>query len=124
MNKRIRHLSAFIIAILSCHVSFAALEQAADGYYIIKSAADLVEYRDAVNGGTAMDGRLASDIDMSSVCGTINGKKVTWVPINRKRLSIKCISDTYEGNGGDFNQNVTRSAKRAFAVLRELIRAL
>ncbi len=89
MNKRIRHLSAFIIAILSCHVSFAALEQAADGYYIIKSAADLVEYRDAVNGGTAMDGRLASDIDMSSVCGTINGKKVTWVPINRKRLSIK-----------------------------------
>ena len=36
MNKRIRHLSAFIIAILSCHVSFAALEQAADGYYIIK----------------------------------------------------------------------------------------
>ena len=41
-----------------------------------------------------------------------------------KCFSIKCISDTYEGNGGDFNQNVTRSAKRAFAVLRELIRAL
>ena len=41
-----------------------------------------------------------------------------------KCLSVKCISDNYEGNGGDFNQNVTRSAKRAFAVLRGVIRDL
>ena len=41
-----------------------------------------------------------------------------------KCLSIKCISDTYEGDGGDFNQNVRSSAKRAFAVLREVIREL
>ena len=89
ISVNLRHIGALIIALLTCHSSFAALEQDADGYYLIKSAADLAEYRDAVNDGTAMDGRLAADIDMSTVCGTVNGKKVTWVPINRKRLSIK-----------------------------------
>ncbi len=37
-------------------------------------------------------------------------------------LSIKCISDTYEGDGGDFAANVERSAGRAFAVLRKIMR--
>ena len=36
-------------------------------------------------------------------------------------LSIKCISDTYEGDGGDFAANVERSAGRAFAVLRKIM---
>ena len=36
-------------------------------------------------------------------------------------LSIKCISDTYEGDGGDFAANVERSAARAFRVLKNLI---
>ena len=36
-------------------------------------------------------------------------------------LSVKCISDTYEGNGGDFIQNVTRSAEAAFRVLDAII---
>ena len=66
-----RHLGAIVFALFVCHSSFATLEQDADGYYLIKSAADLAEYRDAVNGGTQMDGRLANDIDMSTVCGTI-----------------------------------------------------
>ena len=39
-------------------------------------------------------------------------------------LSIKCISDTFDGDGGDFNANVERSAKKAFAAMREIIRAL
>ncbi len=39
-------------------------------------------------------------------------------------LSIKCISDTYAGDGGDFNQNVIRSAEVAFGVLKEIIKAL
>ncbi len=43
---------------------------------------------------------------------------------NVKCLSIKCISDTYEGDGGDFNANVTRSADAAFAMLRDVMRAL
>lgn len=43
---------------------------------------------------------------------------------NVKCLSIKCISDTYEGDGGDFNANVTRSADAAFAMLRDVMRVL
>ena len=41
-----------------------------------------------------------------------------------KCLSIKCISDTFDGNGGDFNTNVTRSAEKAFGVIREVLKAL
>ena len=39
-------------------------------------------------------------------------------------LSIKCISDTFDGDGGDFNTNVTRSAEKAFRAMREIIRML
>ena len=41
-----------------------------------------------------------------------------------KCLSIKCISDTYEGDGGDFNTNVIKSAVKAFAMLREVLQLL
>ncbi len=122
MGKKFRHLGAFIIAFLSCQASLAALEQDAEGYYLIKSVDDLVEYRDAVNGGTAMDGRLASDIDMSTVCGDINGRKVTWVPINRKRLSIRfdganhTISNLYI-----FTKNNAQGLFFSADVIRDLI---
>lgn len=36
-------------------------------------------------------------------------------------LSIKCISDTYEGGSGDFLTNVERSAAQAFRVLRAVL---
>ena len=38
-----------------------------------------------------------------------------------KCLSIKCISDTFDGDGGDFQTNVTRSAAKAFRALQALI---
>ena len=38
-----------------------------------------------------------------------------------KCLSIKCISDTYDGDGGDFQENVVRSSARAFRVLRGML---
>lgn len=41
-----------------------------------------------------------------------------------KCLSIKCISDTLEGDGGDFNQNVVNSANKAFALLKEILFSL
>ena len=41
-----------------------------------------------------------------------------------KCLSIKCISDPFDGDGGDFAANVARSAKKAFAAMRELIKEL
>lgn len=39
-------------------------------------------------------------------------------------LSVKCISDTFDGDGGDFNTNVLRSAEKAFSVLTGILKAL
>nr|AHF25284.1 5'-Methylthioadenosine/S-adenosylhomocysteine nucleosidase [uncultured bacterium Contig178] len=39
-------------------------------------------------------------------------------------LSIKCISDTMDGDGADYNANVTRSAAKAFEVIRELLETM
>lgn len=36
-------------------------------------------------------------------------------------LSIKCISDTFEGGAGDFETNVARSARTAFRALRAVL---
>ena len=36
-------------------------------------------------------------------------------------LSIKCISDTFEGDGGDFRANLDRSSKKAFQALEKLL---
>lgn len=41
-----------------------------------------------------------------------------------KCLSVKCISDTLEGNGGDFNANVIKSAAKAFEVLLDVLKIL
>ena len=41
-----------------------------------------------------------------------------------KCLSIKCISDTFDGGCGDFNTNVKKSAEKAFTALRAVLRAL
>ena len=39
-------------------------------------------------------------------------------------LSVKCISDPFEGDGGDFVQNVKTSARKAFAALDQVIAKL
>ena len=41
-----------------------------------------------------------------------------------KCLSVKCISDTFDGDGGDFNTNVRKSAVKAFGAIREVLKAL
>ena len=41
-----------------------------------------------------------------------------------KCLSIKCISDAFDGNGADFEKNVRASAEKAFGVIREVMKAL
>ena len=38
-----------------------------------------------------------------------------------RAFSVKCISDTYDGDGGDFQKNVEAGAVKAFALLRELL---
>ena len=41
-----------------------------------------------------------------------------------KCLSVKCISDTFDGDGGDFNANVRKGAAKAFDAIREVLKAL
>ena len=41
-----------------------------------------------------------------------------------KCLSVKCISDTFDGNGDDFEKNVKNSAEKAFRAIREVLKAL
>lgn len=69
-----------------------SLEKASDGYYLINNVDDLIEYRDDVNGGKAMNGRLTANIDLASVCGV---KKGNWTPINTRALAIKFDGDNY-----------------------------
>ena len=39
-----------------------------------------------------------------------------------KCLSIKCISDAFDGTGADFEKNVKSGAEKAFRVIREVLR--
>ena len=39
-------------------------------------------------------------------------------------LSVKCISDTFDGNGEDFSANVRKSAEKAFRAIRRILEAL
>ena len=41
-----------------------------------------------------------------------------------KCLSIKCISDAFDGTGADFEKNVRNSAAKAFSAIREVLKAL
>ena len=41
-----------------------------------------------------------------------------------KCLSVKCISDAFDGTGKDFEKNVKSSAAKAFGVIREVMRLL
>ena len=41
-----------------------------------------------------------------------------------KCLSIKCISDIFDGTGADFEKNVKASAAKAFGAIREVLKAL
>ena len=39
-------------------------------------------------------------------------------------LSIKCISDAFDGTGADFEKNVKNSAEKAFLVIREVLKSI
>ena len=41
-----------------------------------------------------------------------------------KCLSIKCISDAFDGTGADFEKNVRNSAERAFRAIRQVLKAI
>ena len=39
-----------------------------------------------------------------------------------RAFSVKCISDTFDGDGSDFQKNVKAGAEKAFALLSEIIK--
>ena len=41
-----------------------------------------------------------------------------------KCLSIKCISDAFDGDGSDFNSNVREASDKAFRLIDEILRKL
>lgn len=43
---------------------------------------------------------------------------------NVKCLSIKCISDSYDGNGLEFQNNIIESGKKAFDLLKKILETL
>jgi len=41
--------------------------------------------------------------------------------LNAKCLSIKCISDSYDGDGTEFESNIVESGKKAFDLLKKIL---
>jgi len=41
--------------------------------------------------------------------------------LNTKCLSIKCISDSYDGDGTEFQENIIESGKKAFDLLKKIL---
>jgi len=54
------------------------------------------------------------DMECASIARTC------WL-FNTKCLSIKCISDSYDGDGKDFAENIVESGKKAFNLLRTIL---
>ena len=73
---------------------------ATDADLTIETAAELVAFRDAVNGGQNYSGQtiqLGADIDLSSYCGAdINSAEVSWTPIGN---SGNTFAGTFDGGG-------------------------
>ncbi|MBQ8020265.1 MAG: hypothetical protein IJ263_07680, partial [Paludibacteraceae bacterium] len=89
--------------IIDVYYSFnTTLKKDTDGFYLIKDAQDLITYREFVNKDLPMDGRLAADIDLSTVCGE---KKGSWTPIYAGRQIFDgaghTISNLYISTYGD-----------------------
>ncbi|MCI8362848.1 MAG: hypothetical protein HFJ41_07020, partial [Clostridia bacterium] len=63
----------------------------------IRTAEELVEFRDKVNSGLTYEGKtikLENNIDLSRVCGeNINGKQINWKPIGNVNRPYKGIFD-------------------------------
>ena len=50
-------------------------------FYVIHNLQEFLTYRNINNKGYHPNGRLDADIDLSPVCGVINGESISWEPI-------------------------------------------
>ena len=83
-------LAAALFIAASAALPASALTQDGDRFYLIATSADLAEFRDAVNAGSAdISARLTADIDLSA-----NGGQSKWTPIGNP-----IYSGTFDGGG-------------------------
>ncbi len=87
-----RITTSFLMMCFALPFTLSALELDKDGYYLIHNAKELAEYRTTCKDG--MNGRLAADIDLSSVCGIINGDTINWDPIYAPKCSFDGANHT------------------------------
>lgn len=86
--------TSLLMMVLALPSTLSALELDKDGYYLIHNADELVQYREANEKKSGINGRLAADIDLSSVCGIINGDTINWEPINFPKSSFDGANHT------------------------------
>lgn len=91
-NNMKKITTSLLMMVLALPSTLSALELDKDGYYLINNADELAEYRTTCKDG--MNGRLAADIDLSSVCGFINGDTINWDPIYAPKSSFDGANHT------------------------------
>ena len=82
----------------------------------VASGDHFVEDREEKKSLASLDCEIV-DMEIASIARTCFMNKVRCV-------SIKCISDTFEGNSGDYLKNVDRGSKTAFKVILEILQKL
>lgn len=87
-NNMKKITTSLLMMVLALPSTLSALELDKDGYYLIHNADELVQYREASEKKSGINGRLAADIDLSSVCGIINGDTISWKTIRAYRCSF------------------------------------
>lgn len=93
-NNMKKITTSLLMMVLALPSTLSALELDKDGYYLIHNADELVQYREASEKKSGINGRLAADIDLSSVCGIINGDTINWEPINFPKSSFDGANHT------------------------------
>lgn len=99
MKRKILSLLTAMTMLMSL-IGIAPTATNAEDITTISTAADLVTFRDSVNGGNTYEGkfiRLTADIDLSGVCGFVDnsGVMVSWTPIGTRDCSFK---GTFDGD--------------------------
>ena len=86
--------TSLLMMVLALPSTLSALELDKDGYYLIHNADELVQYREASEKKSGINGRLAADIDLSTICGIINEDTINWEPINSPKSSFDSANHT------------------------------
>ena len=93
-NNMKKITTSLLMMVLALPSTLSALELDKDGYYLIHNADELVQYKKSSEKKSGINGRLAADIDLSTICGIINGDTINWEPINFPKSSFDGANHT------------------------------